>query len=65
MANRLDAITVRDTRGKALFKNDATGLEAALTSVALLPAGGQTVWIDDQVEASGGVPAPGRPKGSF
>ncbi len=47
------AITVRDVRGGALFKNDAPGLEAALTSVALLPAGAQTVWVDDQVQASG------------
>src|SRR5581483_7276247 len=47
------AITVRDAHGGVLFKNDAPGLEAALASVALLPAGGQTTWIDDQVQASG------------
>jgi hypothetical protein len=47
------AITVHDAHGTALFKNDAPGLEAALTSVALLPPGAQTVWIDDQVQASG------------
>jgi hypothetical protein len=47
------AITVRDARRGVLFKNDAPGLEAALTSVALLPAGARTTWVDDQVQASG------------
>ena len=47
------AITVRDARGGVLFKNDAPGLEAALTTVALLPAGGRATWVDDQVQTSG------------
>jgi hypothetical protein len=47
------AITVRDARGGVLFRNNAPGLEAALTSVALLPPGAQTVWVDDQVQANG------------
>jgi hypothetical protein len=50
------AITVRDARRSVLFKNDAPGLEAALTSVAFLPAGAQTTWVDDQVQV-GGTPA--------
>jgi hypothetical protein len=47
------AITVRDAHHGELFKNDAPGLETALTSVALLPAGAATTWVDDQVQASG------------
>jgi hypothetical protein len=50
------AITVRDARGASVFRNNAPGLEAALTTVALIPARAQTVWIDDQVQASGGAP---------
>jgi hypothetical protein len=47
------AITVRDARGHTIFQNNAPGLEAALTSVALLPADAQATWVDDQVQASG------------
>ncbi|HWY89530.1 MAG TPA: hypothetical protein VNY31_02560 [Solirubrobacteraceae bacterium] len=47
------AITVKDARGGTLFQNNAPGLEAALTSLASLPAHGEATWIDDQVQASG------------
>jgi hypothetical protein len=47
------AITVKDTAGGTLYQNNAAGLEAALTSVALLKPGTQVTWIDDQVQASG------------
>jgi hypothetical protein len=53
-------ITVRGSRGNVLFQNNTAGLEAALTSVALLKPGAQTIWIDDQVqtaEAPSGVTA--------
>jgi hypothetical protein len=48
------AITVKDAGGKTLFRNDAPGLEAALTSLSCLPAGGEVTWVDDQVPAAGG-----------
>lgn len=47
------AITVRGANGRVLFQNNAPGLEAALSKVALLPAGAQTTWIDDQVQTTG------------
>jgi hypothetical protein len=47
------AITVSDAHGKILFQNNAPGLEAALTSLAWLPAHGEAQWIDDQVPGSG------------
>jgi hypothetical protein len=47
------AITVKDAAGGTLYQNNAPGLEAALTSVALLEPGAQFTWIDDQVQASG------------
>lgn len=46
------AITVKDAGGTALYQNDAPGLEAALTSVALLEPGEQLTWIDDQVQVN-------------
>ena len=46
------AITVRGAHGNVLFENNAGGIEAALTSVALLQPGAQTVWVDDQVQAA-------------
>ncbi len=48
------AITVADAAGRTLFRNDAPGLEAGLTSIALLPADGDATWIDDQVPSAGG-----------
>lgn len=47
------AITVRDAGGATLYRNDVPGLEAALTSVALLAPGERFTWIDDQVQATG------------
>jgi hypothetical protein len=49
------AISVKDAGGGVLYQNNAPGLEAALTSIALLAPGTQFTWIDDQVQASGGA----------
>lgn len=52
------ALTVSDTKGAALYRNNAPGLEPSLVSVALLRAHGTTLWVDDQVQATGsGTPA--------
>jgi hypothetical protein len=50
-------INVVDAHGRSLFKNDSAGTSATLVSAALVPAHGVISWIDDQVDASGGVPA--------
>ncbi len=47
------AIAVKDASGRALFQNDAAGLEGALVSIASLPAHGTLSWVDDQVPARG------------
>jgi hypothetical protein len=47
------ALTVKDASGATLYRNDTPGLEAALTSVALLAPGERFTWIDDQVQAAG------------
>lgn len=47
------AITVRDAHGRTLFQNDAPGLEAALTSIAVLPAHSEATWVDDQIPSAG------------
>jgi hypothetical protein len=49
-------LTVRDAHGDVLYRNNASGLEASLSAVSLLLPGQETVWVDDQVTASG-VPA--------
>jgi hypothetical protein len=46
-------ITVRDAHGSVVFQNDASGLEPSLTTVALLRPGQETIWVDDQVQATG------------
>ncbi len=43
------AITVRDASSKTLYQNNSPGLEAALTSLASLPAHSEATWVDDQV----------------
>jgi hypothetical protein len=47
------AITVSGASGQALYRNNAPGLEAGLTSLAVLPAHATRTWVDDQVPASG------------
>jgi len=49
-------ITVRDAKGGVLFENNQPGEDPSLTKVSLLAPGAQTLWVDDQVQASG-VPA--------
>lgn len=51
------AIAVKDARGKAIWRNDAPGLEAGLTHVGLLPAGQTVAWVNDQVAPEGGKAA--------
>ncbi len=50
-------INVLDAHGTSVFKNDSAGTSATLVSAALVPAHSAISWIDDQVDASGGVPA--------
>ncbi len=49
-------VTVRDAHGAVLYQNNASGLESSLTTVSLLEPGQETIWVDDQVQASGGTP---------
>ncbi|HEY3970998.1 MAG TPA: hypothetical protein VGL79_06325, partial [Solirubrobacteraceae bacterium] len=46
-------VTVRDAHGNVLYQNNASGLEPSLSTVSLLLPGQETVWVDDQVTASG------------
>jgi hypothetical protein len=46
------AITAKGAGGSTLYRNNGPGLEAALTSVALLAAGQRFTWVDDQVQAA-------------
>jgi hypothetical protein len=49
-------IDVKDANGASVFKNDSAGTSATLVSAALVPAHAAISWIDDQVDASEGVP---------
>ena len=46
-------IDVRDAKGKSVYRNDIPGIEPALAAVPFIPAGGDVVWVHDQVLASG------------
>jgi hypothetical protein len=46
------AIAVKGAGGQTLYENDAPGLEAALTAIALVPAHGEVTWVDDQLPKS-------------
>ncbi|HEX4186973.1 MAG TPA: hypothetical protein VHY83_03645 [Solirubrobacteraceae bacterium] len=47
------ALTVADSAGRVVFQNNAPGSEAALVSIASIPAHGTLTWVDDQIPASG------------
>jgi hypothetical protein len=47
------ALDVLDAKGKSVYRNDAPGLEQALVSIPYIPAGGDAVWVNDQVLATG------------
>jgi hypothetical protein len=49
-------IHVLDAHGASIYANTVSGLGAALTTIALLPAHGEVSWVDDQIQAAG-VPA--------
>ncbi len=44
---------VVDDKGKTVFTNDATGIDQTLTSVPVMDAGAETVWVHDQVFPTG------------
>jgi hypothetical protein len=46
-------VDVLDAAGKSVFKNDAAGLEPALTSISVLRAGESVTWVNDQVQPAG------------
>jgi hypothetical protein len=43
------SISLRDAHGATVYTNSTPGLAKTLTSLALLPARGDGVWIDDQI----------------
>jgi hypothetical protein len=42
-------IDVRDRRGASVYRNDAIGLQPSLQRVAVVPGGGRTWWVNDQL----------------
>lgn len=46
-------LTIVDKSGEQLFRNDAPGLDAALTGPAALPARGEVFWVYDQLTLAG------------
>lgn len=46
-------IDVLDAKGKSVYRNDIPGIEPALAAVPFVPAGGDVVWVHDQVLATG------------
>jgi hypothetical protein len=47
------AVTVSDAEGKKLYANDTPGLDPSLTSVAVLKAGEETDWVNNQILVAG------------
>lgn len=47
------AITVRDARGSKVYENDEPGLDASLTSLPVVGAGQEVVWVDNQILVTG------------
>jgi hypothetical protein len=61
------AITVKDAKGAAVFRNDIAGLQRSLTEAAVLEPGEPLLWVNDQVLATGrpasveALPGEGKP----
>lgn len=47
------AIDVRGADGRAVYANDVPGLDPSLIEATGVPAGGELLWVNDQVAASG------------
>ena len=45
------SLTLKDAHGATVYSNGTPGLAKTLTSIALIPAHGKVVWIDDQIQA--------------
>jgi hypothetical protein len=43
---------LRDADGRAVYRNDAPGLDASLVEAPSIPARGRALWVDDQVTAA-------------
>jgi len=46
-------VSAKDAKGSVVYQNTGPGLQPSLTSVSLLEPGKDTVWVDDQVQATG------------
>jgi hypothetical protein len=46
-------ITIKDAKGAKIYANDVPGLDASLTSMALVPSGGEAYWVDNQILGNG------------
>ncbi len=46
-------VTAKDGKGSVVYQNTGPGLQPSLTSVSLLEPGKDTIWVDDQVQATG------------
>lgn len=47
------SLEVLDAKGKVVYSNDAPGLEQALVAIPYIPANGESVWVNDQILATG------------
>lgn len=47
------AVTVSDAKGRKLYANDTPGLDPSLTSVAVLKAGEEVDWVNNQILVAG------------
>jgi hypothetical protein len=46
-------ITIKDAKGAKIYANDVPGLDASLTSMALVRSGGEAYWVDNQILGNG------------
>lgn len=47
------AVTVSDAKGQKLYANDTPGLDPSLTSLAVLKAGQEADWVNNQIMVAG------------
>ncbi|MGK2933348.1 MAG: hypothetical protein ACSLFD_11410 [Solirubrobacterales bacterium] len=52
LADAKISVNVKGANGKSVYRNDAAGVETSLIQVPVVAAGGEVIWVNDQVIAT-------------
>ena len=53
LADAKISVDVKDGKGRSVYRNDQSGVETSLIQVPVIAAGGEVIWVNDQVIPTG------------